>query len=298
MNAHEQSLSGPGPPAGPGGRGGAVAGAGRGPKVNLVDPFSQAPPRRTIYATTPSPVFLIVVAATAIGGWLCLSRAVDERVAVFVFVLSGWVMSLILHEFAHAFTAWRGGDYTIPSKGYLTLDPRLYTDWVTSIVLPLIFVVMGGIGLPGGAVWINRGFLRSRAIASGVSLAGPMVNLLIGAVCLIPVSTGLIDVRSRPVLAVALAFLGFLQIAAVVLNLLPVPGLDGFGAIEPYLPRHVLAALAPVRRWSLLIVILVIFYVKPVNDLFWNTMFTVFDTFGVPRYLVSAGYQAFRFWER
>ena len=54
-----------------------------------------------------------------------------------------------------------------------------------------------------------------------------------------------------------LAFLGFLQVAALVLNLLPIPGLDGFGAIEPYLPRSVLIALAPVRRWGLLVLILV-----------------------------------------
>ncbi len=260
-----------------------------------MDPFSQAPPRRTIYATTPSPVFLIVVAALGIGTWLCLS-GLNDRLAVFVFVLAGWVMSLILHEFAHAFTAWRGGDYTIPSKGYLTLDPRLYTDWVTSIVLPLVFVIMGGIGLPGGAVWINRGFLRSRAIASGVSLAGPAVNLLIGALCLLPISTGLVTTDGQPVLVVALAFLGFLQVAALVLNLLPIPGLDGFGAIEPYLPRSVLVALAPVRRWGLLVLVLLVFSFKPAHDLFWNLIFRVFDLFGVSSYLVDAGYGLFQFW--
>jgi Zn-dependent protease len=266
--------------------------------VDRVDPFSQAPPRRTIYATTPSPIFLVVVAATVIGAWLCAARVVSDRLAVFVFVLSGWVMSLILHEFAHAFTAWRGGDYTIPSKGYLTLDPRLYTDWVTSIVLPLVFVILGGIGLPGGAVWINRGFLRSRAIASGVSLAGPLVNLAIGAVCLLPMSAGLIEPRSQPVLAGALAFLGFLQIAAFVLNLLPVPGLDGFGALEPYLPRRLLVALAPVRRYSLLVLVLLLFWFPPAHDLFWHTILHLFDRFGVPEYLVGYGYQLFQFWQR
>lgn len=262
-----------------------------------MDPYHPAQLRRPSYSVQPSPVFLVVVAATAIGAWLCISRRVSDGVAVFVFVLSGWVMSLILHEFAHAFTAWRGGDYTIPSKGYLTLDPRRYADWVTSIALPLLFVVMGGIGLPGGAVWINRGALRSRATVSAVSLAGPAVNLVIGLLCLLPVSTGLTG-SSYPVLNVALVFLGFLQIVALVLNLLPVPGLDGFGAIEPYLPAAVITALAPIRRWAMLGLIVVLFYVAPVRDVFWSMITSIIDGLGVNRGLVDQGWRLFRFWEK
>ncbi len=268
----------------------------QGPKVEQVDPFYPAQAQRYSYSVRPSPVFLVVVAATAVGGWLCASRAVDDGVAVFVFVLSGWVLSLILHEFAHAFTAWRGGDYSIPSKGYLTLDPRRYTDPVTSIALPLLFVIIGGIGLPGGAVWINRGALRSRFTATTVSLAGPAVNLAIGALCLLPVSTGLIG-SNRPVLEVGLTFLGFLQIVAFVLNMLPVPGLDGFGAIEPYLPSAVMTALAPVRRWSMLLLIALLFYVDPVRDLFWNTILSIMDVFAIDSSLVRSGWHLFQFWQ-
>jgi Zn-dependent protease len=217
-------------------------------------------------------------------------------VAVFVFVVSGWVLSLILHEFAHAFTAWRGGDFSIPSKGYLTLDPRRYTDPVTSIALPLLFILMGGIGLPGGAVWINQRALRTRATASLVSLAGPAVNLVLGVVCLMLISSGAVG-SDRPVLAAGLAFLGFLQIVAFVLNMIPFPGLDGFGAVEPYLPAPVLTALAPVRRWGILILIGVLFYVRPVRDLFWSTILRIIDGFSVDSTLVNLGWHLFRFWE-
>ncbi len=273
---------------------------------------------RTRSPVRPSPAFLVVVAATALGGWLCVTGAVDPGIAVFVFVFAGWILSLIFHEFAHAVVAWRGGDRSIPAKGYLTLDPRRYADPLTSMILPLIFLVAGGIGLPGGAVWINRAALRSRVTASLVSLAGPATNLVFAAACLIPISINLVRPGDHPVFAAALGFLGFLQVVAFVLNLLPVPGLDGFGALEPFLPRSVLAAVAPLRAWGMFVLIAVLFYVDPVRDGFWDVIEGVAGVFGVDHTIAdedlvrtgfdpelgpgrwplrSAGWRLFRFWE-
>ena len=66
-----------------------------------------------------------------------------------------WVFSVCIHEWGHAFVAYHGGDYTVKDKGYLTLNPIHYTHPVTSILLPALFMMMGGIGLPGGAVYID-----------------------------------------------------------------------------------------------------------------------------------------------
>lgn len=244
----------------------------------------------------PSPLFFVVLATTALGAWLCVSLPVDEGVAVFVFVFAGWILSLIFHEFAHAFTAWKGGDYSVVDKGYLTLDPRHYTNPLTSIALPLLFLVMGGIGLPGGAVWINRRNLRSPAIVSLVSLAGPFVNLVFAVACLVPVSVGLISATEQPVFARALAFLGFLQIVALVLNMLPVPGLDGYGAIEPHLPHDLRQLMAPVSQWGMLILIGVLFYVPTARSWFWSAIRSILDLFGVSGSLASEGWTLFQFW--
>ncbi|MEM8925421.1 MAG: site-2 protease family protein [Actinomycetota bacterium] len=268
-------------------------------------------------AIRPSPAFFIVVATVAVGAWLTVAGPIDAGLAVFVFVLAGWILSLIFHEFAHAVVAWRGGDASIPSKGYLSLDPRRYAEPLTSILLPLAFLVLGGIGLPGGAVWINRAALRSRTTASLVSLAGPATNLVFAAVCLVPLSIGLIDADTQPVLASGLGFLGFLQVLAFVLNMLPVPGLDGFGAIEPFLPIGVRRMLAPVRQWGMLLLVAVLFYSGPVRDVFWGAIEAIMDVFGVDQTvsatdmseagfdtdlppgefpLRSAGWRLFRFW--
>ncbi len=266
------------------------------------NPFSSQPPPFDAPPTgeapiRPSPVFFAVVAALLVGAFLCVSNVGSAGVAVFVFVVSGWVLSLIFHEFAHAYVAYVGGDRSVADKGYLTLDPRKYADPLTSLGLPIFLVLAGGIGLPGGAVWINRGRLRSPGTASVMSLAGPATNLVLAAILLGPLSIGLIDRASQPTLAAAVGFLGFLQVTAFVINMLPIPGLDGFGAIEPHLPHNVLVALAPVRRYGMLALFVGLWFIDPVNDAFWSLVRTVLDTFAVDPDLPAIGFRLFRFWE-
>ena len=74
----------------------------------------------------------------------------------FIVVLVGWIFSLCLHEFSHALVAYYGGDTTVREKGYLTFNPLKYTHPVYSLLLPMLFLLLGGIGLPGGAVYIEN----------------------------------------------------------------------------------------------------------------------------------------------
>ncbi len=91
---------------------------------------------------------------------------------VAVFVCLGWVLSLCLHEFGHAITAYWGGDTSVKDKGYLTLNPFKYTDPGLSLFMPLLFLLLGGFALPGGAVYIDNSKLRNRWWNSAVSAAG------------------------------------------------------------------------------------------------------------------------------
>src|SRR3970040_1656278 len=97
----------------------------------------------------------------------------------FLVVLIGWIFSLCLHEFSHALVAYYGGDNTVKEKGYLTFTPLKYTHPVFSLLMPIIFLLMGGIGLPGGAVYIERWRLRGPKWETAVSLAGPLSNALL-----------------------------------------------------------------------------------------------------------------------
>ena len=154
----------------------------------------------------------------------------------FIVVTVLWVFSVCLHEFGHAVAAYYGGDHTVREKGYLTLNPLHYTHPVYSLVMPVLFMMLGGIGLPGGAVYIERHLLRSRAWETGVSLAGPAMNVLLILLIGLGFKLGLLQNDPGSLASVSLGFLMQLQISAVLLNLLPVPPLDGFQAIAPWLP--------------------------------------------------------------
>src|SRR4051812_46444423 len=98
----------------------------------------------------------------------------------------GWIMSVVLHEFAHGLVGYLGGDYTIKERGGLTLNPLQYVDPVNSILLPIVFLLMGGIPLPGGVTYIRRDLLRSRLWDSGVALAGPAMNIILFVLLVMP----------------------------------------------------------------------------------------------------------------
>ena len=212
----------------------------------------------------------------------------------FIVVLIGWIFSLCLHEFAHALVAYNGGDTSVRDKGYLTFNPLKYTHPLYSIALPLLFLFMGGIGLPGGAVYIETWRLRSPKWRSLVSLAGPSANIVL----VIVIAIVLQFAPAQPsAFWAGLAFLALLQIYAIILNLIPVPPFDGFGIIEPYLSREMLEKLEPVRGWMIWIVFLALWYVPFIGELFSLLVFGIASLLQIPFDLIGIGYQQFFFWK-
>ncbi|BBX32045.1 peptidase, M50B family protein [Mycolicibacterium mageritense DSM 44476 = CIP 104973] len=244
----------------------------------------------------PSPVFLAVVALTAAGGviaWLAADTVKPlSYVGVFILVIAGWLVSLCLHEFGHAYTAWKFGDHDVAVRGYLTLNPLKYSHPMLSLGLPVLFIALGGIGFPGGAVYVRTWGMTARQ-KTLVSLAGPAANLVLGVVLL--VATRLFYDAAHGVFWSGLAFLGFLQITALVLNLLPIPGLDGYGALEPHLSPDTQRALEPVKQWGFLI-LLVLLIAPALNRWFFGAIYSICDLSGVSPYLVQIGGQLTRFW--
>lgn len=174
-------------------------------------------------------------------------------------LLIGWILTVTLHEFGHGLVGYLGGDYTIRERGGLTLNPLQYVDPLMSIILPAIFLLMGGIALPGGATYIRTDLLRSRLWISATYAAGPAMNLLIFLILAVFIHPrlGWINYQVFPdqwtnaqVFACALAYL---QLFSVILNLIPVPGLDGFGIISPWLPHDLRIRLTtpPVSTFAL-----------------------------------------------
>jgi Zn-dependent protease len=258
--------------------------------MQALRPTSDSPPLR------PSPVFLGILVAIGAFGWLCWNAPLGQSLGstkakyfVFGFVFIGWIASLCVHEYSHARVALWGGDRSVIGRGYLTLNPLKYLHPGLSLVMPLVFLAIGGIGLPGGAVWINRGAIRDKRRQSLMSIAGPGSNFVLGAALAAVVKLGGDTfLRDHLVFTSALSYLAQLQFIAAILNMLPVPGFDGFGAIEPFLSRQTLAKLAPVRQYG----IFVLFFISYRT----NALAFVFDGarsfaqfFGVPSLGDSGG---------
>lgn len=244
-----------------------------------------------------SSTFLALLAAFLFCAVWMLYRPDHARWLVFPFVLIGYVISLCLHEFGHAVIAYRCGDTTVRDKGYLTLNPLRYTDLQYSILFPLLVMVFGGIGLPGGAVYINMHYLRRRIYGALVSAGGPLGTAVVLAVLMSVLNAAPQLAVAASVLYAALAFLALLQVTALLFNLLPCPGLDGWGIIEPFLPavgRDLGRRLAPIGP---LVLVVVLFFVPGASRWFWQSIFTICETIGLDAKAAFLGLRMFQFWQ-
>lgn len=237
-------------------------------------------------------IFPAVLVVVAIAGFLAAKGTAPVGVWVFVIVLGGWVITLCLHEFAHAAVALAGGDTSVRARGYLTLNPLVYTDIANSLIIPLVLLAIGGIPLPGGAVLVEPHRLRYRWWSSLISAAGPATNLLAGVVLTL-VS---IEFATTGALGAALAFLGLLQFVAGILNLLPVPGFDGWGIIGPYLSPRFVQRIRPIQPWAPLLVFFVLVGIPGAANALFEPARAMVEALGGSSYLAGAGNQLFRFW--
>jgi Zn-dependent protease len=249
------------------------------------------PPLRGV--VTVSPVFLALLAITGGTGALLWFNVLPAGLPIVTvtFITAGWIASVCVHEFGHALVAYLGGDRSVVGHGYLSLNPLLYTSIFLSVVMPIAFLLLGGIALPGAAVYINRSALRSRLWDSGVSLAGPagtgLCGLLIAIPFLIPNHLGWMNPHSS--FFAALAFLGFIEAFALVLNLLPIPGLDGFGIIRPWLPYAAQDLATTFGQTGIFVVFIVLWFVPSVSQAFFEVVRQITDLGGIDFGFIQLG---------
>lgn len=241
-----------------------------------------------------SPVFAIPVGAMLVGGvglWTGAAPALTFPLSL-LFVVGGWITSLCLHEFGHAFVAYLGGDHSVVSAGYLSLDPLKYAHPLLSIGLPLVFLLIGGIGLPGGAVYLDERAIRSNGWRSFASAAGPLGNLLFALLLGWPfiLFRGQTPPGDSGFWA-ALAFLVFLQITAIVLNLLPIPPFDGFGIIAPWLSIELRILANRLGFLPLFLLFFLLWRGGPLSATFWNLVYGAAALINVPPDLIYLGQQ-------
>ena len=226
-------------------------------------------------------IFPAVVVATAGAGVAAQSGVDPIGVWVFAVVLGGWVITLCLHEFAHAAVSYLGGDTSVKARGYLTLNPLRYTDLAYSI------------DHPDPAAGRRRHSAAGRRRAGGARPAAPPLVREPG----VGGRTGHQHGRRRRArgdrrrfntgLGAALSYLALLQFVAGILNLLPIPGFDGFGIIEPYLSRRLKERIRPLRPWIPLAVFAILFWVPEAGRWLFDAGYQLFELAGGSNYLAA-----------
>ena len=103
--------------------------------------------------------------------------------------------------------------------------------------------------------------------------------------------------KTAPVLYQALAFLALLQVTALIFNLIPCPGLDGWGILEPFLPQPLQALGRRVAPVAILILVAALFFVPGLSRWLWQTVFAACALIGLDARAAFAGLRLFQFWQ-
>lgn len=161
------------------------------------------------------------------GGQLFVQEHPIETLALLAFFL---LLSFPVHEFAHAFTAYRLGDATAKLFGKLTLNPIAHFDQVGGTIL-VISILLTGFPFGFAQTPVNPRNLRGRHGDAVVAAAGPISNLLVAAAFAIPLRILLADPTlgggAGDQVATILFFIVQGSLILGLFNLIPIPPLDG-----------------------------------------------------------------------
>lgn len=169
------------------------------------------------------------------------------------------LFSVIIHEVMHGAVAEQFGDYTARDAGRITLNPIPHIDPFGSILVPaLMYISTAGNFVFGAAKPVPVNFDNMRRPRLGmavVSLAGPLSNLAIAFLLSLPLTLGLIDQNLGEIIVRAV----WLNLGLFVLNLLPIPPLDGSKIIASLLPHRAMDALLRFEQYGFVIILLLLF---------------------------------------
>lgn len=151
------------------------------------------------------------------------------------------IFAITVHETAHGWVAAKLGDRTAELQGRLTVNPIKHMDPIGTVVVPLVLLALGGIVFGWAKpVPINpKNFKNPTKDMAWVAIAGPASNLLmaIGWAILVKIGSGLTE--TLPEIGLFLVYSGLagvsINLILLVLNLLPIPPLDGSRIVSAFL---------------------------------------------------------------
>jgi Zn-dependent protease len=185
----------------------------------------------------------------------------QNPVAAIALIAFFLLLSVPVHEFAHAFAAYRLGDSTAKLFGKLTLNPIAHFDQFGGTML-VISILVTGFPLGFAQTPVNPRNLRGRYGEAIVALAGPLSNLLIAAVVAIPLRVLLANPEFAYQNLTIVSILSFIVQGSIILglfNLIPVPPLDGGTVLLSLVSPRTAWQIRPIlAQYGIFIIILLI----------------------------------------
>ncbi len=189
-----------------------------------------------------------------------------------------FVIGITLHEFMHAWSAYKLGDPTAARLGRITLNPASHFD-----PLGFMFMIMLALGFGviawGKPVPVNPSALRGGRHGMAITaIAGPAANLVIATAVVIPLRfggielDGFLEILTRQIIWINLLLAAF--------NMIPIPPLDGSKILAGILPNFWYQYLAPLQQYGIAILLVLVFLggsvlqemYLPVFSLFWDNI--------------------------
>jgi len=163
------------------------------------------------------------------------------------------VFSVILHEVAHGYVAYRLGDPTARDAKRLTLNPLAHIDLMGSVLLPLFLIIVRSPVLLGWAKPVPFNPRYFRDVKKGVmlvGLAGPASNLVLAA------AAGILFrlLSFQGIVGNFLLQVCIINVILALFNLIPIPPLDGSRVVIGFLPSEMISGYLKLERYGFLII--------------------------------------------
>jgi len=197
---------------------------------------------------------LVILLFAFLSGTLVspVQRAAQDPIGFIGFVVA-ILLGITVHEFMHAYAATRLGDDTARLMGRLSLNPMAHLDPFGTLL-----IVLAGFGY-GKPVPFNESRLRSALGVSGVALAGPFANLVLAALCALPLRFGGVDPLGGAY-SVILESIVFYNCILAVFNLIPIPPLDGSNVVYGLLPPQQKYTWRTYQQYGPVLLLLLLFF--------------------------------------
>ncbi|MDP3010431.1 MAG: site-2 protease family protein [Methylococcales bacterium] len=185
-----------------------------------------------------------------------------QRIIVWILPV---VFAITVHEVAHGWVAKKYGDNTADSQGRLTLNPIKHIDLVGTIIIPGLLLITGTGFIFGWAKPVPvdpRNFKNPRADMAIVALAGPVSNILMAIFWALIARVGMTIGSDAAMVAEPLIYTGIagisINLVLALVNLLPIPPLDGSRILSGLLPNYWAWQYNKLERFGFIILLLLL----------------------------------------